>query len=425
MAAHNFNPSITAFNAEYRLEQRMQMLTDTLAQVQGANGQPLIPNDPGTPLNNLIRELNLQPAAAAPPFDFELDNHVTIEMIQAECIQRNVNIFNVTRNLGARAFYHMNYGAAPAAGQPPNNNPWREYSRPEVAEKSVEWQQVSFLGDSTTVVDWAQTIPALKRLFLARVYTNDMAKICLMHLVQKYHPEQAILLRTHTANQIATFLLQLDSNRDKRTYHRMQLFKMVRTPEEDLPAAMAKVQLIINAIYPENDPAYTAHRSSTVRTAVISFCSDTVAAAVLELIRYRQAECLPLTDDEIRNYAIRYENYTHNKPTTNLIFGRTINNIPAANFIQLNSMRMATHAIDPHYPLFPSPDAHSYSAIPGYDQQKPVLLQNMQNPHQIQQIQQMLPSLQPNLQMSGFVPLNPFANVQMPIQFPLETTPKN
>jgi hypothetical protein len=86
---------------------------------------------------------------------------------------------------------------------------------------------------------------------------------------------------------------------------------------------------------------------------------------------------------------------------------------------------MATHAIDPHYPLFPSPDAHSYSAIPGYDQQKPVLLQNMQNPHQIQQIQQMLPSLQPNLQMSGFVPLNPFANVQMPIQFPLETTPKN
>ncbi len=50
----------------------------------------------------------------------------------------------------------------------------------------------------------------LRKLFLARVYTNDMAKCCLMHLVQKYHPEQRILLRTMTANQIATYLLQLD-----------------------------------------------------------------------------------------------------------------------------------------------------------------------------------------------------------------------
>jgi hypothetical protein len=98
----------------------------------------------------------------------------------------------------------------------------------------------------------------LRRLFLARVYTNEMAKDCLMHLVGRYHPEQAILLRTQTANQSATHLLQLDSNRDKRTLHRQQLFRIMRTPEEDLSAALAKVQLCINAIYPATDPAYTA-----------------------------------------------------------------------------------------------------------------------------------------------------------------------
>jgi len=90
----------------------------------------------------------------------------------------------------------------------------------------------------------------LRKLFLARVYTNDMAKCCLMHLVQKYHPEQRILLRTMTANQIATYLLQLDSNRDKRTLHRQQLFRIMRSPEEDLSAALARVQLSIDAIYP-------------------------------------------------------------------------------------------------------------------------------------------------------------------------------
>jgi hypothetical protein len=115
-----------------------------------------------------------------------------------------------------------------------------------------------------------------------------MAKTALMNMVHKYHPEQAILLRTQTANEIATHLLQLDSNRDKRTYHRMQLFKIVRTPEEDLPVALAKAQLLIDAIYPPNDPAFAAHRSSTFRTALISFCHDTVAADVLEQIQHHQ-----------------------------------------------------------------------------------------------------------------------------------------
>ena len=130
----------------------------------------------------------------------------------------------------------------------------------------------------------------------------------------------------------------------------MLLFKTVRTPEEDLPAALAKAQLIINAIYPPDDPAYAAHRSSTFRTALISFCHDTIAAGVLEKIQKHQAECLPLTDEDIRDFAVRYENYMHLKPTANLAFGRNINNTPAATFIQLNSMQTAANMIYPAYP---------------------------------------------------------------------------
>jgi hypothetical protein len=211
-------------------------------------------------------------------------------------------------------------------------------------------------------------MPQLKRLFLARVYMEEMTKDCLMHLVQRFHPEQAILLRTQTANQIATHLLQLDSHRDKRTLHRQQLFRIIRTPEEDLSAALAKVQLCINAIYPANDPAYTAHRSNTLRAAILSFCSDPVAQAVMDLIRSRQNECLPLTDDEVCDYAVKYEEFSHMRPTTNLKFGRNVNNMQVATFLQLNSMDVVTNTI---YPAYPSEYDNPYPAYQIFDPAHP------------------------------------------------------
>ena len=57
----------------------------------------------------------------------------------------------------------------------------------------------------------------------------------------------------------------------------------------------------------------------------------------MDLIRSRQSECLPLTDEEVREYAIKFEEYTHAKPTESLAFGRKVNNMPVATFIQLNS----------------------------------------------------------------------------------------
>lgn len=411
--------NLTDFKSQYHLQKNMQMLTDTLTRIQNPQGQPLIPNGEGTPMNNLIRELNLQAPAQEPPFEFELDEHVTLDQVQAQCTQRNINLFDVTRNLGNRSFYDhvQTFADAPAAGAPPVNNPWREYSRPEAAEKAVEMSMVTYYGDSHSVVNWTETMPKLKQLFKARVYTNDMAKACLMNMVHKYHPEQAILLRTRTANQIATHLIQLDSNRDKRTYHRMLLFKTVRTPEEDLPAALAKAQLIIDAIYPADDPAYAAHRSSTFRTAIISFCHDTIASGVLELIQKHQAECLPLSDDDIRDFAVKYENYMHLKPTTNLAFGRSINNTPAATFIQLNSMRTAANTIYPAYPAYPSPYANPYPAYPWYDPQN---LAAPNGPGQGQPGQDVNIQNQLQLPLQQQIPLaaqiDPIANLQAQIQ---------
>jgi hypothetical protein len=74
----------------------LQSLTDLKAQAQNPNRQLIFPNQPGTPLNNIIRRYNLQHKEAPAPYDCELDNHVTIEAIKAECIQRNVNFFYIT-----------------------------------------------------------------------------------------------------------------------------------------------------------------------------------------------------------------------------------------------------------------------------------------------------------------------------------------
>jgi hypothetical protein len=205
----------------------------------------------------------------------------------------------------------------------------------------------------------------------------------------------------------------------------------MRTPEEDLSAALAKVQLSINAIYPAADPAYTVNRSNTLRAAILSFCSDPVAQAVMDLIRNRQNECLPLTDEEVRDYAIRYEEYSHMRPTVNLKFGRSVNNMPVATFIQLNSTDVTANTIYPAYRAYPSGYDNPYPAYQTFEQ---VRHQNIEhrapqqdrdnNVHQQQLMhqQQILMQQQQQQQLvqqqqEALVPLNP-NNQQVPVHAP-------
>jgi hypothetical protein len=61
------NPNLTDFKAEYKLNKALQSLCNLIAGAQQPNGQPIFPNEPGTPLNDIIRQYNLQPAEAPPP----------------------------------------------------------------------------------------------------------------------------------------------------------------------------------------------------------------------------------------------------------------------------------------------------------------------------------------------------------------------
>ena len=68
------------FMTEYKLQQRrmqLQMQTDMFANTQGANGQPLFPNQPGTPLNISHQRAQSAPAEQPVPCDIKLDNCAT------------------------------------------------------------------------------------------------------------------------------------------------------------------------------------------------------------------------------------------------------------------------------------------------------------------------------------------------------------
>ena len=329
-----FSNTYSEFKSQYELKKTAGLFADALTQFQNAAGQPIFANEEGTPLRNLLNQLDLQPAQQAPPYDFELQNHVTFNQIQAACNQRGVPITGIIRTVSGRSMYDYTYG------QPlPNNvvdpNPWREFSRPEAAERTVEIAQLTFYGDSTTIVDWAETMEKLKALFKARIYTSEMAKICLMNMVHKYHPEQAAMLRQLTANQIATHLLLLDSNRDKKTYIRTQLYKVFRDPEEDLPAALAKAQLLINGVYPDNDPAYTAQRQAAFRTAVLSFCHDTIAAGILEKIQHHQNSAYPLQMRKSATMQLNLRNILTLDPPLDCYLGGTLTKFRLAHLYNL------------------------------------------------------------------------------------------
>ena len=49
------------FKAEYKLNKALQRITNCMAGALQPNGQPMFPNEPGTLLNDIIRDYNLQP----------------------------------------------------------------------------------------------------------------------------------------------------------------------------------------------------------------------------------------------------------------------------------------------------------------------------------------------------------------------------
>ncbi len=57
----NPNLNLADFKAEYKLNKALQRITNCMAGALQRNGQPVFPNEPGTLLNDIIRDYNLQP----------------------------------------------------------------------------------------------------------------------------------------------------------------------------------------------------------------------------------------------------------------------------------------------------------------------------------------------------------------------------
>src|SRR5450830_733128 len=341
------------FKGQYDLQNAIQTLCTALGAIRAGNA-PLVPTAAGTPLGNLLQSLNVVTPAVAVPYTFDLANNISIDAVQTLCDTAGVQFIDVQKTASGRAFYDTTMLDPNVARN------YRQFSRPESADTHVEHDRVRFIDGSKNIIDWSLTLPKLKKLFKDRIYTVDMVKDCLLKLVHKYHPEQAMLLEPLTADGIATHLQKLDSDRDKSTYYRTLLLKTYRMPEDDLPAAMARIQIIIDKCYPAANPAFVSHRSTAYRTALLSFLPDELSMHVLARIKKFQAECLPLTDEHLYDYSLKCEIYAKIRPTSNLLFGRLINNIPAASYTQLNSLQTTV----PYQVYRPYPNP--YAAYPSF-----------------------------------------------------------
>ncbi len=129
------------------------------------------------------------------------------------------------------------------------------------------------------------------------------------------------------------------------------------------------------------------------------------------------------------------------RPTANLRFGRNVNNMPVATFIQLNSMDVVANTIYPAYPAYPSGYDNPYPADQTFEQvwhpnighraphqdrdnnahqqqlmhQQQLLLQQQQQQQLLMQQQQQQQLAQQ--QQEALAPLNP-NNQQVPVHAP-------
>jgi hypothetical protein len=343
MAAAPFD--FNEFKTQYDLKQSLSQLTTFLSTATDPHGDRLIPNGPNDPLTALIASLQLTPAPQAQEFDFELRN-ITLKEVERLATAAGRNYLDCIDSKCGRAFYNTNLA------NPQQPAVWRECSRPEASDFPTECSKLLFLDLQCTIVDWSLSLPKLKTLAADRVYTAAMMKESLLKLVNKYHPDQTTILSDKSANQIGTFLLQMDANRDKTIYHRQKLHALYRAPHEDLNTAITKATALINKIYPDT-PANQPMRSTSTRIAILSFIPDHIALPIIHHIQKCHTHCEPLTDAQITDMAYKAEEFSKIRPTTNLQYGRPINNTPLQNHIQLNNMQPYHNPYHNPYQIYP------------------------------------------------------------------------
>ena len=104
---------------------------------------------------------------------------------------------NFTQNRGNKLYYNEGYNE--------QNPRWVEMSRPEASDVQQEFSELIYLDMRNLVVDWRTSLDNLKRLSTDRRYTEQMMHACLLRMINKFLPEQTMLQKPNTSNQIAQF----------------------------------------------------------------------------------------------------------------------------------------------------------------------------------------------------------------------------
>jgi len=196
---------------DYALFKQEYNLHSAVHQICAAS-QPLFPDGSAgqAAVQGLMARFNLhQDAAVDPVFDFECVG-VTVQEYTQLCAQAQParNLMDWMQSRGNRLYYIV-------AGQPNQNAVWEELTRPEASDPATENAELIFLDSLCTVVHWRASLTNLKRLGLDQRYTMAMMKTTLLRIIVKVMPEQTYLLQEKNANEIAVFLLKMDSCLDK------------------------------------------------------------------------------------------------------------------------------------------------------------------------------------------------------------------
>jgi hypothetical protein len=238
-----------------------------------------------------------------------------------------------------------------------------EISRPEASDLQSEIAVCHFQDGAKTVIDWAASLPNLRTLAQDRKYTQAMVTTCLHRLVSRYAPDQSHLVSDLNANQTANYLLRTETNKDKSSYRRRELFNLTRTPDMELTASLIMARTLIDKIYPPPAPVADGagaapaqadnnqiQRSAAYRMAIISFLPDELAVPVCEKLRAANKLCLPISDEDLEEMAYEADDSYRKRILFPLKFGRSIGSVPVSSLVQFNNMENNDFPA-PHYGL--------------------------------------------------------------------------
>ena len=274
------------------------------------------PTVPGQlpPFEQLLKNLKVDTGQVVEPeFNFEFIG-ITPEEVERHCATANLNFMTFTDNRGIKLYYNANYDI--------QNPRWIETSRPDPSDVQQELSQLIYLDRKNQIMDWRTTLDNLKRLSLDYRYTEQMMHACLLKIINKLLPEQTLLVKHKTYNEIAQFLLKLDSKVDKLSFYREQLFVLQRNTGEELDSVMARLGSLLDKIYPPANPETMVYRENILKTAIVSFIPDEIAVPLLEDIKHATKNCNPMPYERILSIARAAERYAQFYISNPIVFGR-------------------------------------------------------------------------------------------------------